>query len=143
MTCPDNETLAEFIDGKLAQGKRIEVHNHASACPDCRAFLVSTIDDIREPRMVTELPYTGARHEPGWLSWQRVVLEDSGDALSLEGNGVYTLVYGPTTRGVVEVYVGSRRNDVRFVGVLEAQGRAICGLVRGGPRIYLTYDFAR
>ena len=43
-TCPNEETLAAFIDGRLDEKSRLEVLEHVADCGDCRDIVVTGAD---------------------------------------------------------------------------------------------------
>jgi hypothetical protein len=61
--CPDPETVAAFIDGRLAAGDRPRVAGHVSGCPRCYEVFSGTVDfqEAQDPSALAK-PY------PPWLA---------------------------------------------------------------------------
>src|SRR6516162_220061 len=58
MTCPSEQTIVDFLDGKLGADRGRQVHKHIDGCEQCRALLASlapsinrsTLDEKDDPR---------------------------------------------------------------------------------------------
>ena len=98
--------LAGFLDGALSTAERQRVHQHVTACPDCRreldsyARLSSTVSRIERPApppgLVTRirLQIARAQHAEPWYAraWSRV---------SLTARNFWAPVALPTTGGLI------------------------------------------
>src|SRR6185369_14268601 len=46
MTCPSEQTIVDFLDGKLGDDRSRQVHEHIDTCEPCRALLASLAPSI-------------------------------------------------------------------------------------------------
>ena len=111
MTCPDEEHLADFVDGRLQAAERDTVATHVEACDTCFDVVVLTRAAVEEERALAGAPFPvtaaqrAARERARALYSPplsvRAVFRLVRDALDLvrEAGAQWTPVAAPAVRG--------------------------------------------
>lgn len=73
--CPDDETLAAWIDGALPDAERTSVIEHVSACAECMAFVDAANETFHdEAQRAAVVPRVQPRRSSWWLAAAAVLL---------------------------------------------------------------------
>jgi tetratricopeptide (TPR) repeat protein len=71
--CPEPETLAAFVDGRLNTAERQEVMKHMAECAECRDNVLLSTEIVAMEAPVANVEAPAANVVQPWFGWKRIV----------------------------------------------------------------------